>query len=57
VETLVTDKIEKVVQEIPELKTVTSESRTSLSIIQAELKPNIDKEDLCKPFGIESDGK
>lgn len=46
VETLVTDKIEKVVQEIPELKTVTSESRTSLSIIQAELKPNIDKEDL-----------
>jgi multidrug efflux pump subunit AcrB len=46
VETLVTDKIEKVIQEIPELKTVTSESRTSLSIIKAELKPEIKKEDL-----------
>ncbi len=46
VETLVTDKIEKVIQEIPELKTVTSESRTSLSIIKAELKPNIEKENL-----------
>ncbi|MBX2877927.1 MAG: efflux RND transporter permease subunit [Saprospiraceae bacterium] len=46
VENLVTDKIEKVIQEIPELKTVTSESRTSLSIIKAELKPEIDKEDL-----------
>ncbi|MCR9290294.1 MAG: efflux RND transporter permease subunit [Bacteroidetes bacterium] len=46
VETLVTDKIEKVIQEIPELKTVTSESRTSLSIIQAELKPEIKKENL-----------
>lgn len=46
VETLVTDKIEKVIQEIPELKTVTSESRTSLSIIKAELKPDINKEDL-----------
>jgi len=46
VETLVTDKIEKVIQEIPELKTVTSESRTSLSIIKAELKPEIDQENL-----------
>ena len=46
VETLVTDKIEKVIQEIPELKTVTSESRTSLSIIKAELKPEIRKENL-----------
>ncbi len=46
VETLVTDKIEKVIQEIPELHTVTSESRTSLSIIQAELKPEIKEEDL-----------
>lgn len=46
VETLVTDKIEKVIQEIPELKTVTSESRTSLSIIKAELKPDIAEEDL-----------
>ena len=46
VENLVTDKIEKVIQEIPELKTVTSESRTSLSIIKAELKPEIKKENL-----------
>ena len=46
VETLVTDKIEKVIQEIPELKTVTSESRTSLSIIRAELKPEIQQENL-----------
>ncbi|MEM6376615.1 MAG: efflux RND transporter permease subunit [Bacteroidota bacterium] len=46
VETLVTDKIEKVIQEIPELKTVTSESRTSLSIIMAELNPDIQKDDL-----------
>ncbi len=46
VETLVTDKIEKVIQEIPELKTVTSESRTSLSIIKVELKPEIEKENL-----------
>jgi len=46
VETLVTDKIEKVIQEIPELKTVTSESRTSLSIIRVELKPDIEKENL-----------
>ena len=46
VETLVTDKIEKVIQEIPELKTVTSESRTSLSIIKVELNPEIEKENL-----------
>ena len=46
VENLVTDKIEKVIQEIPELKTVTSESRTSLSIIKAELKPDIKQENL-----------
>jgi len=46
VETLVTDKIEKVIQEIPELKTVTSESRTSLSIIKVELKPEIKQENL-----------
>ena len=46
VENLVTDKIEKVIQEIPELKTVTSESRTSLSIIQAQLKADIEQENL-----------
>ena len=46
VESLVTDKIEKVIQEIPELKTVTSESRTSLSIIKVKIKPEIKKADL-----------
>lgn len=46
VEELITDKIEKVVQEIPELKTVTSESRTGLSIVSAELIPSIPKKDL-----------
>ncbi|MBE1299511.1 MAG: MMPL family transporter [Alteromonadaceae bacterium] len=38
VEELVTDKIEKVVQEIPELDFVTSESRTGVSIVSANIK-------------------
>jgi multidrug efflux pump len=38
VEQLVTDKIEKVVQEIPELDFVTSESRTGVSIIFVNIK-------------------
>jgi multidrug efflux pump subunit AcrB len=46
VETLVSDKIEKVVQEIPELKTVTSESRTGISIIKVELNPDVHEDDL-----------
>ena len=46
VEELVTDRIEKVVQELPELKTLTSESRTGLSIVQVELDPSIRKADL-----------
>ncbi len=46
VEKLVTDKIEKVVQEIPELKTVTSESRTGLSIVKAKLADNVKAENL-----------
>jgi multidrug efflux pump subunit AcrB len=46
VEKLVTDKIEKVVQEIPELKTVTSESRTGLSIVIVELNPDVHQKDL-----------
>ena len=41
VEALVTDKIEKVVQELPELKDVTSESRTGLSIISVTLKDDV----------------
>ena len=46
VEKLVTDKIEKVVQEIPELKTVTSESRTGISILKVELKPDVQQDEL-----------
>ena len=38
VEELVTDKIEKVIQEIPELDFVTSESRTGVSIVSANIK-------------------
>jgi multidrug efflux pump subunit AcrB len=39
VEELVTDKIEKIAQELPELKKVTSTSRTGLSIVNVELIP------------------
>ena len=37
VEQLVTDKIEKIIQELPELKEVSSTSRTGLSVVQVEL--------------------
>jgi len=46
VEELITDKIEKVAQELPELKTVKSESRTGLSVVTVELTPDIKKADL-----------
>ncbi|NOU62122.1 efflux RND transporter permease subunit [Marinifilum caeruleilacunae] len=46
VERLVTDKIEEVIQEIPELKKVTSESRTGISIIKAELIAEVEKDEL-----------
>ena len=46
VEELITDKIEKVAQELPELKNVTSESRTGLSIVNVELTDDIAEEDL-----------
>jgi multidrug efflux pump subunit AcrB len=46
VEELVTDKIEKVVQEIPELKKVTSTSRTGISIISVTLKDEVTPEKL-----------
>lgn len=41
VEELVTDKIEKIAQELPELKKVSSTSRTGLSIVQVELKMQV----------------
>lgn len=46
VEELITDKIEKVAQELPELKTVTSESRTGLSIVNVALADDISKQEL-----------
>lgn len=46
VEELVTDKIEKVVQELPELKLVKSTSRTGLSVVQAELRMETAPDDL-----------
>ena len=46
VEQLVTDKIEKVVQELPELKEVTSTSRTGLSVVSVSLKDEVAPETL-----------
>ncbi|WP_298539054.1 efflux RND transporter permease subunit [uncultured Aquimarina sp.] len=46
VEELVTDKIEKIAQELPELKKVTSTSRTGLSVVQVELKMEVTPEQL-----------
>ncbi|MEI6866670.1 efflux RND transporter permease subunit [Flavicella sp.] len=46
IEDLVTDKIEKIAQELPELKEVTSTSRSGLSVVTVELKMEIKPEDL-----------
>ncbi len=46
VEELVTDKIEKIAQELPELKEVKSTSRTGLSVVQVELKMEVAPEEL-----------
>ena len=46
VEQLVTDKVEKIVQELPELKEVTSTSRSGLSVLSVELKDQVKPEDL-----------
>jgi multidrug efflux pump subunit AcrB len=46
VEELITDKIEKVAQELPELKEVTSTSRTGLSVVSVELKMDVAPNDL-----------
>jgi len=46
VEELVTDKIEKVAQELPELKNIKSTSRTGLSVVNVELKMEVAPEDL-----------
>ncbi len=46
VELLVTDKIEKVAQELPELKEVSSTSRTELSVVAITLKDEVAPEDM-----------
>ena len=46
VELLVTDKVEKVSQELPELKEVSSTSRTGLSVVTVTLKDEVQPEDL-----------
>lgn len=46
VEELVTDKIEKVAQELPELKEVRSTSRAGLSVVEVELVMQVEPQDL-----------
>ncbi|MGD1846024.1 MAG: efflux RND transporter permease subunit [Salibacteraceae bacterium] len=46
VEQLVTDKIEKVVQELPELKDVSSTSRSGLSVVSVTLKDEVAAKDM-----------
>lgn len=41
VENLISDKIEKVVQEVPEVDYITSESRTGISIVSISLKESV----------------
>ncbi|TKG90418.1 efflux RND transporter permease subunit [Puteibacter caeruleilacunae] len=48
VENLVTDKIEKKIQEIPEVKEINSQSRTGLSVVNVTLKDEVAPEDLQK---------
>lgn len=46
VELLVTDKVEKVAQELPELKEVESTSRTSLSVVTVTLKDEVPESEM-----------
>tara|TARA_R110002096_G_scaffold436100_1_gene667713 strand:- start:78948 stop:82001 length:3054 start_codon:yes stop_codon:yes gene_type:complete len=46
VESLVTDPIEKIAQEVPEVKSISSESRTGLSVVSVELREDVAKKDL-----------
>ncbi len=45
-ELLVTDKIEKIAQELPELKEITSTSRTGLSVVSVTLRDEVTQGDL-----------
>ncbi len=46
VEDLVTSKIEEAIQELPEVKDITSESRTGLSVVTVEVEEYYDEEDM-----------
>ena len=46
VELLVTDKVEKVAQELPELKELSSTSRSGLSVVQVTLRDEVEPKDL-----------
>jgi len=46
IELLVTDPLEKVVQEIPEVDFIVSESRTGISIVRVSLKESVDGADM-----------
>ena len=46
VEELITDKIEKTAQELPELKEVNSTSRTGLSVVSISLKDEVPQKDM-----------
>lgn len=46
VEALVTDPLEKVAQELPELESITSESRTGLSVITIEVRQDVPVDEL-----------
>ncbi|MEM9022455.1 MAG: efflux RND transporter permease subunit, partial [Bacteroidota bacterium] len=46
VEQLVSEKVEEIAQELPELDEVSSTSRTSLSVVKVELKDEVKPEDL-----------
>ncbi|WP_415374674.1 efflux RND transporter permease subunit [Patiriisocius sp. Uisw_017] len=46
IEQLVTDNVEKIAQELPELKEVSSTSRTGLSVVTVTLKEEVSPEDM-----------
>jgi len=46
IESLISDKIEKVAQEISEIKNITSQSRTGVSIVKVSLKDEVAAKDL-----------
>ncbi|MBT4363944.1 MAG: efflux RND transporter permease subunit, partial [Desulfobacteraceae bacterium] len=46
IESLISDKIEKVAQEIPEVKNITSQSRTGVSVVNVSLKDEVAAKDL-----------